>query len=91
MHDHSRDQCMIYRPPPDESKMSSQAQIYGSGNPGLKVMGSKSNKTLRDGRMWREGERITEFYCTVTFALIGSVPPVDVSGLGTWCTLWHGF
>lgn len=36
--------------------MSSQAQIYGSGNPGLKVMGSESNKTLRDGRMWREGE-----------------------------------
>lgn len=56
--------------------MSSQAQIYGSGNPGLKVMGSESNRTLRDGRDGREGERITEFYCTVTFALISSVPPV---------------
>ena len=43
-------------PPPDESKLSSQPQIYGLGNPGLKVMGSESNKTLRDGRMWREGE-----------------------------------
>lgn len=38
-----------------------------------------------------ERERITEFYCTVTFALIGSVPPVGASGLGNWCTLWPGF